>query len=26
MEYSTIIDLTDDEPIIIRQGLGKVNE
>ena len=26
MEYSTIIDLTDDEPIIIRQGLGMVNK
>jgi tRNA threonylcarbamoyl adenosine modification protein (Sua5/YciO/YrdC/YwlC family) len=25
MEYSTIIDLTDDEPVVTRQGLGQLN-
>jgi tRNA threonylcarbamoyl adenosine modification protein (Sua5/YciO/YrdC/YwlC family) len=25
MEYSTIIDLTEDEPVVIRQGLGQLN-
>lgn len=25
MEYSTIVDMTDDEPQVIRQGLGNLN-
>jgi len=24
MEYSTIIDLTSDEPIVTRQGMGEL--
>ena len=24
MEYSTVIDLTEDEPVVIRQGIGVI--
>ncbi len=25
MEYSTIVDMTDEEPMVTRQGLGRIH-
>jgi tRNA A37 threonylcarbamoyladenosine synthetase subunit TsaC/SUA5/YrdC len=24
MEYSTIVDMTEEEPVVIRQGIGMI--